>query len=54
MATNDSKLKKVIRDEMDNVMKMLLSFEYDDKLTLTKWLQSLQRINDICKERNRY
>lgn len=54
MPTNDSKLKKVIRDEMDNVMKMLISSEFGDKVTLTKWLQSLQRINDICKERNRY
>lgn len=53
MPTNDSKLKQVIRDELDNVMKLLLS-SGGDKIVLTKWLQSLQRINDICKERNRY
>ena len=53
MSTNDSKLKQVIRDELDNVMKLLLS-SGGDKVVLTKWLQSLQRINDICKERNRY
>ena len=50
----EDKLKDVIRSEMDNVTKMLISPEHTDKITLTKWLQSLQRINDICKERNRY
>lgn len=49
-----TKLKDVIRNEMDNVTKMLISSDNADKITLTKWLQSLQRINDICKERNRY
>lgn len=51
--TNDSKLKLVIRDELDKVMNLLLS-SGGDKVTVTKWLQSLQRINDVCKERNRY
>lgn len=51
---SETKLKDVIREEMDNVTKMLISSEYTDKVTLTKWLQSLQRINDVCKERNRY
>jgi len=50
----EDKLKDVIRSEMDNVTKMLISPDYTDKIMLTKWLQSLQRINDICKERNRY
>ena len=50
----EDKLKDVIRSEMDNVTKMLISPECTDKITLTKWLQSLQRINDICRERNRY
>lgn len=48
------KLKDVIRSEMDKVTKMLISPEHSDKITLTKWLQSLQKINDVCKERNRY
>lgn len=52
--TNDSKLKTIIREEMDKVTKMLISSGTGDKVTLTKWLQSLQRINDVCKERNRY
>ena len=47
-------LKKTIHDEMEKVTQMLISSEYGDKITLTKWLQSLQRINDVCKERNRY
>ena len=47
-------LKEIIRSEIDNVTKMLLSPDYTDKTMITKWLQSLQRINDICKERNRY
>ena len=51
--TNDSKLKILIREEMDKVTKMLIS-SGGDKVTLTKWLQSLQKINDLCKERNRY
>lgn len=50
----EDKLKDVIRAEMDNVTKMLISPDYTDKIMLTKWLQSLQRINDICKERKRY
>ena len=47
-------LKEIIRSEIDNVTKMLLSSDYTDKIMITKWLQSLQRINDVCKERNRY
>ena len=47
-------LKRTIQDEMEKVTKMLISPEHSDKITLTKWLQSLQRINDVCKERNRY
>lgn len=50
----EEKLKDVIRDEMDKVTKMLISSGNGDKITLTKWLQSLQRINEVCKERNRY
>ena len=49
-----TRLKDVIREEMDKVTKMLISSDYSDKITLTKWLQSLQRINDVCKDRNRY
>lgn len=50
----EEKLKDVIRDEMDKVTKMLIESGTGDKITLTKWLQSLQRINEVCKERNRY
>lgn len=51
---SEEKLKDVIRDEMDKVTKMLIEGGRTDAITLTKWLQSLQRINDVCKERNRY
>ena len=53
--TNDSKLKKVIQEEKDKATKLL--FDHDEKVdsvTITKWLQSLQRIDDVCKDRNRY
>ena len=52
---SETKLKDVIRDEMDKVTKMLIDGgSTANAVTLTKWLQSLQRINDVCKERNRY
>lgn len=51
---SEEKLKDVIRDEMDKVTKMLIDGGSTNAITLTKWLQSLQRINDVCKERNRY
>lgn len=47
-------LKTVIREEMERVMKMLINGGSTDAIIITKWLQSLQRINDVCKERNRY
>ena len=50
----ENKLKDVIRDEMDKVTKMLIENGSRDAVIITKWLQSLQRINDVCKERNRY
>lgn len=49
----DVKLKDFIKSEIENVVKMLIS-PNGDKITLTKWLQSLQKIDNICKERNRY
>ena len=51
---NEEKLKNVIREEMERVTKMLINGGSADAITITKWLQSLQRINDVCKERNRY
>lgn len=51
---NEEKLKNVIREEMERVMKMLIDGGSTDAIIITKWLQSLQRINDVCKERNRY
>ena len=50
----EQKLKDVIREEMDKVTKMLIENGSRDSVTYTKWLQSLQRIDNICKERNRY
>lgn len=52
--TNDSKLKKVIQEEKDKVTKMLIENGSSNSVMLTKWLQSLQRIDDVCKDRNRY
>ena len=51
---NEEKLKNVIREEMERVTKMLIERGSSDAIIITKWLQSLQRINDVCKERNRY
>lgn len=53
MATIHSKLKDALREEKDKVTQMLIS-SGGDKITLTKWLQSLQRIENVCKERNRF
>ena len=50
----EEKLKDVIREEMDKVTKMLIENGSRDSVIVTKWLQSLQRINNVCKERNRY
>ena len=52
--TDEKKLKNVIREEIERVMKMLIENGSTDAIIITKWLQSLQRINDVCKERNRY
>ena len=53
--TNDSKLKKLLREEIDNVTKQLVQCEEQStQQYLKSWLQSLQRIDDLCKERNRY
>ena len=52
----NDKLKDVIREEMEKVSKLLVEDKvvFTTKYALTKWLQSLQKINDVCKERNRY
>ena len=51
--TNDSKLKIALREEKDKFTKMMIeTTEHADIIKLC--LQSLQRIDDICKERNRY
>lgn len=53
--TNDSKLKKLLRDEIDSVTKQLVTCDDNShSYVLKQWLQSLQRIDDLCKERNRY
>ncbi len=51
---SEEKLKDVIRDEMDKVTKMLIDGGSTNAIIITKWLQSLRRIDDVCKERNRY
>ena len=53
--TNDSKLKIALREEVDKVSKVLTTEENIRVVDIAKqWLESLQRINDICKDRNRY
>lgn len=54
--TNESTLKKTIREESEKVSRMLVSSDFTDeqKHVFAKWLQSLQRIDDVCKNRNRY
>ena len=47
-------LKTYIQEEIKNVTNMLISGGSTDAIILTKWLQSLQKIDSICKERNRY
>lgn len=52
---NEKKLKDVINEEIRNVTALLISGEHHDaSIIKTKWLQSLQRIDDVCKNRNRY
>lgn len=49
------KLKDVIQNEIDHVTKMMISTpDTKTKMVYEKWLQSLQKINDVCKVRNRY
>ena len=51
----EKKLKDIIHDEIDSVTRLLISSNtYDDKFIMKKWLQSLQRIDDCCKNRNKY
>lgn len=51
----EKKLKDVINEEIRNVTALLISGKQHDASTIkTKWLQSLQRIDDVCKNRNRY
>ena len=52
--TNDSKLKTIIREEREKVNAEILKSGSTHGTIITKWLQSLQRIEDYCKERNRY
>lgn len=49
------KLKATIKEEIDKVMyKLIDSNTAKDSGTLKEWLQSLQRIDTVCKNRNRY
>ena len=48
------KLKQVIQEEIDKVIYRLIDSNVKDNGTLKEWLQSLQRIDKVCEERNRY
>ena len=50
----EEKLRDVIREEIDMVTKLLIENGSQNAIIITKWLQSLQRIDNVCKERNRY
>ena len=50
----ETKLKDIIRKEIDEVKDLLIAKGSTDAVIITKWLQSLQRIDKVCKERNRY
>ena len=46
-----TKLKDVIHEEINKVKDKLIETGHPE---LKEWLQSLQRIDDVCKNRNRY
>ena len=52
----EEKLKEVIREEIEKVTKLLIDgVNRPISVAIAKtWLQSLQRIDGVCKERNRY
>ena len=52
----DEILKQVIKSDIEKVMKLLLTDDFDERqrFILKKWLLSLQHIDDVCKRRNRY
>ena len=53
--TNESTLKKTIREEMEKVTTMVVEDSGLPKdIIIKRWLQSLQRIDSVCKNRNRY
>ena len=52
--SEETKLKDVIQKEIKDVTQMLIASGSKDGIIITKWLQSLQRIDDVCKNRNRY
>lgn len=47
----NTKLKDVIREEINKVKDKLIETGLPE---FKEWLQSLQRIDDVCKNRNRY
>ena len=54
MPTNESELKKIIREEKEKVTREILKTGSLHAEVVNQWLLSLQRIEDYCKERNRY
>lgn len=51
----EEKLKDVINEELRRVTALITSdIPHDVTVIKRHWLQSLQRIDDVCKNRNRY
>lgn len=50
----EEKLKDVIREEIEKVINLLTTNGSKDSIIITQWLQSLQKIDRTCKDRNRY
>lgn len=50
------KLKTTLENEKDKVVNKLASdtITYDERVIYNQWLQSLNTIIGVCKERNRY
>lgn len=51
---NTAPLEKIIMEEIQKINSEILQNGSAHGTIITKWLQSLQRIDAYCKERNRY
>ena len=55
MATVKSKLKEQLQQEKDQATNTLLKCDTEVGQTLSRmWLESVQRIEQVCKDRKRY